>query len=470
MPLTTDCERALVEAISGLAGANPFLPERIDAEREALGPDFTEAGTVWHARTRPDAYLNLAALDQRASLLAGALRKKLPARTPPQAKDPALYEDLVLYVVFNRYLPALQAMVDDPRKATTPVAAYTPFAQDVEHYLDLAGLDQGDGPGSTPPGPPRAKTPPTYGPSSSRSAAGSTRPSPTSWAARRPRRSCARPVWQSIFTHDARRYRRGLFARMHDLTTPITGPSGTGNELVVQAIGAARYVPFDPARRVFAEEFTASFFPLHLAALPPILVESELFGHRRRAFTGAMGDRTGWLESCPALGTVFLDEIGELERAVQVKLLRVLQARTFHHIGETRERPFRGKLVAATNRDLALEVDAGRFREDLFYRLCGDVIETPSLAAQLREAPGELGHLLRELASRVGGEEEAEALAAEAEAWIGRHLGATYAWPGNVRELEQCLRNVMVRGEYRPGGPHPRRSPRTWRPQLRRGP
>lgn len=160
---------------------------------------------------------------------------------------------------------------------------------------------------------------------------------------------------------------------MHDLTTLITGLSSTGKELVVQA-GATRYVPFDPARRVFAEDFTASFFLLHLAALPDTLVESELFGHRRGAFTGAVQGRAGWLETCPALGTVFLDEIGELELAIQVKLLRVFQAPTFHRFGETRERPFRGKLVTATNRDLALEIDAGRFREDLFYRLCGDVI------------------------------------------------------------------------------------------------
>jgi transcriptional regulator with GAF, ATPase, and Fis domain len=237
---------------------------------------------------------------------------------------------------------------------------------------------------------------------------------------------------------------------MHDLTTLIIGPSGTGKELVAQAIGAARYVPFDPARRAFAEDFTAFFFPLHLARLPATLVESELFGHRRGAFTGAVQDRAGWLETCPAQGTVFLDEIGELEPALQGKLLRVLQARAFHRIGETRERSFHGKLIAATNRNLALEIDAGRFREDLFYRLCGDVIETPSLTAQLRETPGELGHLLRVLAARVAGEEEAEVLAAEAEGWIGRNLGPGYAWPGNLRELEQCLRSVMVRGEYRP--------------------
>jgi len=135
---------------------------------------------------------------------------------------------------------------------------------------------------------------------------------------------------------------------------------------------------------------------------------------------------------------------------VQVKLLRVLQTRTFQRVGDTEDRQFNGKIVAATNRDLETEMQAGRFRRDLYYRLCSDVIETPSLAAQLRDAPDELGHLLRFLARRIAGDEEAEALAQETEAWITANLGQSYPWPGNVRELEQCVRNVMIRGVYRP--------------------
>jgi DNA-binding NtrC family response regulator len=182
-------------------------------------------------------------------------------------------------------------------------------------------------------------------------------------------------------------------------------------------------------------------------------IESELFGHKKGAFTGAAEHRTGWLEVCPPLGTVFLDEIGETEAAVQVKLLRVLQTRTFQRVGDTQDRPFQGKIVAATNRSLAEAMQAGRFRSDLYYRLCSDVIETPSLAAQLRDAPEELGHLLRFLGRRIAGDEEAEAVAQETEAWITKHLGADYPWPGNVRELEQCLRNVMIRGRYSPPRP-----------------
>jgi transcriptional regulator with GAF, ATPase, and Fis domain len=192
---------------------------------------------------------------------------------------------------------------------------------------------------------------------------------------------------------------------------------------------------------------------VNLSALSPTLIESELFGHGRGAFTGAVEDRAGWLEACSRLGTVFLDEIGDLDVGIQVKLLRVLQTRRFQRIGETKERAFTGKTIAATNRDLAVEMRAGRFREDLYYRLCQDVITTPPLREQLKDCPQDLRNLTLVVARRIAGEAEAEALTAEVEAWVDAHVGAEYAWPGNVRELEQCVRNIMIRGEYRPATP-----------------
>ena len=118
-----------------------------------------------------------------------------------------------------------------------------------------------------------------------------------------------------------------------DATVLITGESGTGKELVARAIAMARYIPFDAKSKSFVSDYTQSFYPLNLSALSPTLIESELFGHRRGAFTGALEDRAGWLETCPPLGTVFLDEIGELDPTIQVKLLRVLQTRRFQRLG-----------------------------------------------------------------------------------------------------------------------------------------
>jgi DNA-binding NtrC family response regulator len=257
-------------------------------------------------------------------------------------------------------------------------------------------------------------------------------------------------VWQSIFSHDMRRYRRALYDRMSDFSTLVTGPSGSGKELVAQAIGLSRYVPFDPVKGIFTSDFVGSFFALNLAALAPTLIESELFGHRRGSFTGALEDRAGWLEQCPPLGTVFLDEIGELDPGLQVKLLRVLESRTFQRLGESGDRRFFGKLVAATHRDLAEAMASGAFREDLYYRLCSDLVRTPSLKEQLEESPDVLGELLVFLARRNVEGEEAQAVALEVATWIDENLGAEYTWPGNIRELEQCLRNVLIRRQYWP--------------------
>jgi DNA-binding NtrC family response regulator len=257
-------------------------------------------------------------------------------------------------------------------------------------------------------------------------------------------------AWQSVFTRDIRRYLSGLHQTMQDFTTLITGPSGSGKELVARAIGLSQYAPFDERSQSFAIDPSKSFHPLNMSALSPSLVESELFGHVKGAFTGAVRDRAGWLEVAGRHGTVFLDEIGEIDEGLQVKLLRVLQTRAFVRLGESIDKRFEGKLVAATNRDLSAAIAEGRFREDFYYRLCADMVETPSLREQLDSAPGDLGEMIRFIAKRIVGEEQAEAIAVEAEEWIARHLGRDYNWLGNFRELEQCVRNVMVRGEYRP--------------------
>ena len=276
-------------------------------------------------------------------------------------------------------------------------------------------------------------------------------------------------IWQSIFTHDLVRYRRGLHARMADFSTLIMGPSGTGKELVARAIALSRYVAYEPKRGGFVGDFSVGFFPLNLAALSPTLIESELFGHKRGAFTGALADRAGWMEVCPPSGAVFLDEIGEVGTDIQVKLLRVLQSRTFQPLGSTESRPFAGKIIAATNRDLVAEIRAGGFREDFYYRLCSDQLTTPSLREQLDAAPDELETLVAFIAAKLLDADEAAAFTRDSLAWIGKNLGANYAWPGNFRELEQCVRNLVLRGEYRPAGPLARAGTEDWNALIASG-
>jgi DNA-binding NtrC family response regulator len=274
-------------------------------------------------------------------------------------------------------------------------------------------------------------------------------------------------VWESIFTHDIRRYVRVLHSRMSNLPTLIVGPSGSGKELVASAIANSSFILFDTGNRRFNTDKSSLYVPINLSALTPTLIESELFGHVKGAFNGAV-DRVGWLEKCDRHGAVFLDEIGELDGSIQVKLLRVLETRRFERVGSTKTCVFDGRIIAATNRDLAKEMETGRFRHDLYFRLCADQVTTPSLAEQLSDRPDDLVDLVRFAVRRAldlnsnEADEEAEQVAAEVIIWIRTHLGDSYPWPGNFRELGQCVRNVIVRGRYFPpsrGNPTDRLGP-----------
>jgi DNA-binding NtrC family response regulator len=441
MHFMTREQEGLASAISRLGYANPFLPERIAAERAVLGAEFVAAGPVWSVRSdRAVQNPNVARLAAIATDLAEALHARLANGAVPDERERLLYEDVVLYLLYERYQnDLLGAVLEAEKTGGMEVGCHDRFRADFAHYLDLPGL----------------RAAPAPDPAHLFACLFQIRRAfyYTFWHLIGGSMAMARlraAVWQSIFTHDMRRYRRALYANMGDITTLVVGPSGTGKELVARAVALSRYIPFDAASGRFTADFTTLFHPLNLSALSPTLIESELFGHRRGAFTGALEDRAGWLEACEPLGTVFLDEIGEVDGGLQVKLLRVLQTRALQRLGDTRTRAFRGKVIAATNRDLGEEIAAGRFREDFYYRLCADMISTPSLHEQLRESPDELGNLVLFLARRIVGEDEAGALAAEVDAWIAHHLGPDYGWPGNVRELEQCVRNVLVRGEYHP--------------------
>ena len=242
---------------------------------------------------------------------------------------------------------------------------------------------------------------------------------------------------------------------MFDFSTLITGPSGSGKELVARAIGLSSYVPYSEQRNRFELAAAEMFLPISLSAMSPSLIESELFGHKKGAYTGAVADRKGWLEACPEFGAVFLDEIGELDHGIQVKLLRVLQERSFQRLGDTSEIPFQGKIIAATNRDLAVEMQSGDFRKDLYYRICSDRIHMPTLRERCQANHHELQHLVEHLLRRVIQEEDAQLTAALLE-WIDENLGANYDWPGNVRELEQCIRSWLIRQDYQPAKPDQR--------------
>jgi DNA-binding NtrC family response regulator len=258
-----------------------------------------------------------------------------------------------------------------------------------------------------------------------------------------------RHLWNSVFTHDIRWYERYLWNRLEDFSTLLLGETGSGKGTAAAAIGRAGFIPFDPQRHRFVESFTRSFIALNLSQFSEMLIESELFGHKRGAFTGAVEAHEGVFSRCSAHGSIFLDEVGDAPVPVQIKLLQVLQERTFSPVGSHEKLRFHGRVIAATNHPLD-ELRAQKlFRDDFFYRLCSDMITLPPLRQRLRESPGELGALLQSIIKRMTGESADELMAFVREGLIAS-VGEIYEWPGNVRELEQAVRRILITGRYEP--------------------
>jgi hypothetical protein len=256
-------------------------------------------------------------------------------------------------------------------------------------------------------------------------------------------------LWNNVCTADIGRYASLLTDRMEDFSTILLGPTGSGKGAAAAAIGRSGFIPYDPRRQRFLDAFTSAFIPINLSAYPDTLIESELFGHRKGAFTGAIDTYDGVLGRCSPHGAVFLDEIGEVSIPVQIKLLRVLQERNFTPVGSHTAMPFRGRVIAATHQDLDAMRREGTFRDDFYYRLCSDVIEVPPLRLRISEDPGELELLLESVLTRILGQEDS-GLVDEVATKLRRDVPEDYAWPGNVRELEQATRRILMGHAFRP--------------------
>jgi transcriptional regulator with AAA-type ATPase domain len=264
-----------------------------------------------------------------------------------------------------------------------------------------------------------------------------------------PMRRLRESLWNNIFTHNMRSFVFALWNKMEDFSTLLLGETGSGKGQAAAAIGRSAYIPYLPEQRRFAANFTETFIAINLSQFPETIIESELFGHRKGSFTGAIDNHQGVFERCSENGALFLDEIGEVTVPVQIKLLKVLQERTFTPIGGREQKRFSGRVIAATNKSLDQLRQHGNFREDFFYRLCSDVIRMPTLRERLAESPDELAELVELHIGRIAGEQAAGLVERVLEA-LARDLPKDYPWPGNVRELEQAVRRVLLTGSYRP--------------------
>lgn len=423
-PQLTATNRALFGALSGVVFGNPFSADRALLIRRLL-PDMAPADLV---RDR-EALARVV-----RPVVSSVFRDGGSTLDALSAEDRRLVEAALLYVSYHECVPQLDALIERQARQSGPSLA-VPFADETIAPLVRNGFTEAQ--------------------ASryfafffqlrrafyfiERSLAGECE------SMRRLREA----LWNNVFTHDMRGYESGLWNRMEDFSTLLLGETGTGKGSAAAAIGRSEFIPYLPEQRRFAANFADTFTAINLSQFPETLIESELFGHRKGAFTGAIEHHKGVFERCNAYGALFLDEIGEVSIPVQIKLLQVLQERTFTQLGGHEKKRFPGRVIAATNQSLVKLRRDGRFREDFFYRLCSDVIEVPTLRQRIEESQAELEQLVRLLVARIAGEQAPDLAATVLEA-LKRQVPSGYAWPGNVRELEQAVRRVLLTGRYVP--------------------
>jgi sigma-54 dependent transcriptional regulator, flagellar regulatory protein len=416
----TSSQRAFLAALSGVVFGNPFSTARASVILELL-PGASPADL---ARDRE-------ALTRVVQPLLSGL---LEGGRELSAQDRRLVEPALLYVCYHGCVPQLDALIErQALQAGTSLAA--PFGAETIGQLVRSGF-------------PEERAVRYFAFFFQlrrafyfihRSLAGDCESM----------RKLREALWNNVFTHDMRGYESGLWSRMEDFSTLLLGETGTGKGSAAAAIGRSEFIPYLPEQRRFAANFADTFIAINLSQFPETLIESELFGHRKGAFTGAIEHYQGVFERCSAHGALFLDEIGEVSIPAQIKLLQVLQERTFTPLGGHERKRFSGRVIAATNRSLTALRRDGRFREDFFYRLCSDVIEVPTLRQRIAESAGELEQLVRLLVIRIAGP-EARDLADNVLETLEANLPPRYGWPGNVRELEQAVRRVLMTGRYMP--------------------
>ncbi len=416
-------EREFFARVRDAVFANPFSDARVQADLKIIGEPVETAETKRIPRLTDTVHRRLQALEQKGM-------KRLDQFAGP---DQELVEQAFLFDFFHQFIKKFDALI--PRQiAAGEKPVKVPFAEEALSLLQSRGFGQQ-----------RALhyLALCYQLRRAfyfifRALVGKSRCM----------KALRESLWNNVFTCDLGLYNRFLWNRMDDFSTLILGETGTGKGTAAMAIGRSGFIPFDERSGGFAESFIRSFVSLDISQFPESLLESELFGHKKGAFTGATEDHEGIFDRCSPYGAIFLDEIGEISVPIQIKLLQVLQERRYSPVGSHAQRTFPGRVIGATNRPLAELRSKNGFRDDFYYRLCSDRIVVPPLRQRIAEEANELNELLAHTLSRILGEENPE-LEGMVEAAIKSGVGPDYPWPGNVRELEQAVRRILLNKGYK---------------------
>lgn len=415
-------ERHFFKTVYNAAFANPFsdLREKLDLKIAGLFPSASRRESI-------DLCIN--EVDRRIKELEGQNRSNINAF---QGRDKEIITVVFLFDLFHKFRDRFDKLIEDQIKAQDNLIT-VPFAKEAMHLLHIKGFDN--------------KSIIHYFALSyqlrrafyfiSHSLVGS---SPCM-------QNFKKHLWNNVFTYNIDLYRKFLWNKMEDFSTLLLGETGTGKGTAAKAIGRSGYIPFNEKKECFVESFTRAFSSLNLSQYPETLLESELFGHTKGSFTGAVDDYKGVFDRCSPHGSILLDEIGEIPSHVQIKLLRILQERNFSPMGSHEKSRFKGRVIGATNRPKKEIIGGQVFRDDFYYRLCSDIIEVPPLRVRIKEKPSELDDLLLFTIQRMTGT-HSEELSTKVKRIIDQRLGKYYQWPGNVRELEQCVRSVLLKKDY----------------------
>ena len=419
----SESEREIALAISAAAFVNPFSDDRERFER-----DLSEKVSAFAPHTEPGRWS-----EGLAGWLAQLPKSKRNLNSLP-IRDRELMRVVFLFSTYHQFLQDLDGLIT--KQLEQENSARVPFAKQCLEILNGFGLDDVE----------------------------SDRLFGIFYQLRRAHhfivrglkgdsasmKDFRRRLWNNVFTSDIRSYDQFLWNKMEDFSTLLLGETGSGKGTAAAAIGRSGFIPFVRSQNAFAESFNRTFIALNLAQFPESLLEAELFGYRKGAFTGAVESHDGVFARCSPHGAIFLDEIGEVAPPVQVKLLNVLQERVFSPVGSRQTQRFAGRVIAATNKNLDQLRSTRNFREDFFYRISSDIIEVPTLRQRLQESPHELDLLLESILHRLTG---SSGMLKTIHEKIEKTPGPNYCWPGNVRELEQAIRRILLTGSYQPRVP-----------------
>lgn len=419
----TPAERDFFKTVAQAAFTNPFSPARCELDRKIAG---TDAAISWDALVE----MAIARIIERLAALRSAGRDDL---SHYGADDRELLTTAFLFDIYHRYRQTFDDFILTQMAAGDTIIA-VPFARGLLSAIAALGLDE----------------------------AGCHRYLGIFYQIRRAfyfietalsglsasMHGLRLQLWNNIFTCNINWYEQHLWNRMEDFSTLLLGETGTGKGAAAAAIGRSGFIPFDGRNGRFSESFSRNFIAINLSQYPESLLESELFGHKKGAFTGAIENHEGIFSRCTPHGSIFLDEIGDVSVPVQIKLLQVIQERTFTPVGSHDRQRFQGRVIAATNRPLDDLRRTGQFRDDFYYRLCSDIIVVPPLRQRIQEEPRELEVLIGCILKRMV-DDEAAVHARLLRESLSRDLGPHYAWPGNVRELEQAVRRIIISRHYR---------------------